>query len=206
MPRARRLGLADRIPADLAVDMDPHDFGEVMGNLLDNARKWARAQVTIRAERAGEKARIIVEDDGPGFPTPTARAPRTGRAGTADPTSSGLGLGIVEDILAEYGTSRRSTATGIAGSRSRSRSAASLPMPVDSKPGSRRERPDSVSSLQGIVTRASSVRPGSINSQINCYSGGVKTGARDAPHALKWRAKLLKLICLRFVAVLSGPP
>ena len=43
MPRGEALVWETGIPADLAVDMDPHDFGEVMGNLLDNARKWAES-------------------------------------------------------------------------------------------------------------------------------------------------------------------
>ena len=51
LPRGDRLNWQTEIPAGLAVDMDPHDFGEVIGNLLDNARKWAANNVTIRADR-----------------------------------------------------------------------------------------------------------------------------------------------------------
>ncbi|QRM30303.1 HAMP domain-containing sensor histidine kinase [Microvirga sp. VF16] len=106
MPRGERLIWQTDIPADLAVDMDPHDFGEVMGNLLDNARKWAKTHVTIQVVRKGDKARISVEDDGPGFSGNADGArPERGMPGRSDPGSSGLGLGIVEDILAEYGTS-----------------------------------------------------------------------------------------------------
>ena len=67
MPRGGELVWHTKIPSDLAVEMDPHDFGEVMGNLIDNARKWARSTVTIRAECLGKSTRITVEDDGPGF-------------------------------------------------------------------------------------------------------------------------------------------
>jgi signal transduction histidine kinase len=105
MPRGEQLVWQTSIPADLAVDMDPHDFGEVMGNLLDNARKWARTRIDMRVEPMGEKARIIVEDDGLGFSRTGGARPERGVQGRADPTSSGLGLGIVEDVLAEYGTS-----------------------------------------------------------------------------------------------------
>ncbi|MBA1158823.1 sensor histidine kinase [Microvirga mediterraneensis] len=105
MPRGERLMWEADIPADLAVDMDPHDFGEVMGNLLDNARKWAKTQVTVQIERLGDKARISVEDDGPGFAGHArGERPERGVPARSDPDSSGLGLGIVEDILAEYGT------------------------------------------------------------------------------------------------------
>ena len=105
MPRGERLAWQTEIPAGLGVDMDPHDFGEVMGNLLDNARKWAAAQVVVRVEVAADKARILVEDDGPGFSGGTEGVrPERGMTARSDPDSSGLGLGIVEDILAEYGT------------------------------------------------------------------------------------------------------
>lgn len=105
LPRGDELAWDTRIPPDLAVEMDPHDFGEVLGNLLDNARKWARHRVTVSAVPAGLKARIVVEDDGPGFSAgaPGAR-PERGLTGRVEAGSSGLGLGIVEDVLSEYGT------------------------------------------------------------------------------------------------------
>ncbi|MBM6578935.1 HAMP domain-containing histidine kinase [Microvirga sp. BT689] len=105
LPRGEQLVWQTGIPTELAVDMDPHDFGEVMGNLLDNARKWADTRVDVRTERTGENARIVVEDDGPGFSGTDGARPERGMTGRSDATSSGLGLGIVEDILAEYGTS-----------------------------------------------------------------------------------------------------
>jgi signal transduction histidine kinase len=104
MPRGDQLDWRTQIPADLGVDMDPQDFGEVVGNLLDNARKWAKANVTVCAEVVGDKARLTIKDDGPGFTSRTAgERPERGVAEQSDATSSGLGLGIVEDILAEYG-------------------------------------------------------------------------------------------------------
>jgi signal transduction histidine kinase len=113
MPQGERLIWRTAIPADLAVDMDPHDFGEVMGNLLDNARKWARTCVNVQVERLGDKARIGVEDDGPGFSSEAhGERPERGMPGRSDPGSSGLGLGIVEDILAEYGTSAKIEGSG----------------------------------------------------------------------------------------------
>jgi signal transduction histidine kinase len=104
LPRGEELIWQVDIPAGLAVDMDPHDFGEVMGNLLDNARKWAATRIAVRAERVREKARILVEDDGPGFSGPDGARPERGIARQSDPDSSGLGLGIVEDVLSEYAT------------------------------------------------------------------------------------------------------
>jgi signal transduction histidine kinase len=105
MPRGDQLEWRTQIPSGLGVDMDPHDFGEVIGNLLDNARKWAATQVVIRVDIVKEKARLTIEDDGPGFTGGIdGGLPERGVTGRFDTTSSGLGLGIVEDILAEYGT------------------------------------------------------------------------------------------------------
>lgn len=105
MPRGERLTWQTQIPPGLGVDMDPHDFGEVMGNLLDNARKWAKTRVTVRADIAEGKVRLTIEDDGPGFSGGAGQGlPERGLTGRPDTTSSGLGLGIVVDILAEYET------------------------------------------------------------------------------------------------------
>ncbi|MGO4389247.1 sensor histidine kinase [Microvirga sp. 2YAF29] len=105
MPRGDQLIWQTELPHELGIGMDPHDFGEVMGNLLDNARKWAKSRVVIRLEPSGGKARIIIEDDGPGFSGNTdGGLPERGVPSRNDPASSGLGLGIVQDILAEYGT------------------------------------------------------------------------------------------------------
>ena len=104
-----------------------------------------RAQVTVRAERAGEKARIIVEDDGPGFSDTGGVRPERGVQGQSDPTSSGLGLGIVEDILAEYGTSAEIDGNGRCRISFEIPLCRELPLPVD-KPGRKRERQAPVSS------------------------------------------------------------
>jgi len=86
MPRGDSLAWHVHIPAELGLNMDPHDFGEVVGNLLDNARKWAETTVTIRVEPVSGKARITIEDDGPGFD------------GTHVPANHGIAL--VRDRLA----------------------------------------------------------------------------------------------------------
>jgi signal transduction histidine kinase len=105
LPRGEQLVWETSIQSQLKVSMDPDDFGEVLGNLLDNARKWAKTRVRVRVESAGERAIIRVEDDGPGFPVADSGAHRQrGIPSAQDATSSGLGLGIVQDILAEYGT------------------------------------------------------------------------------------------------------
>ncbi len=98
MPRGAELDWQLVVPAGLGVRMEPDDFGEILGNLLDNARKWAATRVVVRADPAGDTVRIVVEDDGPGFPAQVLE-----RGMSDGPDSSGLGLSIVQDALAEYG-------------------------------------------------------------------------------------------------------
>lgn len=105
MPRGDALDWRNELPEDLVLRIDPDDFGEVVGNLLDNARKWAQAAVVVRATRDGGTAAVSIVDDGPGF-SDEARD-RGVSAGAAGDGSTGLGLGIVEDILAEYGVALR---------------------------------------------------------------------------------------------------
>ncbi len=89
---------------------DEEDLMELLGNLVDNAFKWCRGQVTIRAEAvpAGAGRRpglhLIVEDDGPGIAA-EQRERVLQRGGRADPGASGQGIGlaVVADIVSAYG-------------------------------------------------------------------------------------------------------
>lgn len=105
MPRGDAIAFSNQLPPGLRVHVDPDDFGEIAGNLIDNARKHARAAVKISASVADGRALISVEDDGPGIPA-QSRERLTQRGETAKPgdDSSGLGLAIVCDLLADYGS------------------------------------------------------------------------------------------------------
>lgn len=102
LPRGETLDWRCETPDELKLRMDPDDFGEILGNLLDNARKWASASVTLRCAVTDRSARIVIEDDGPGFGS-NAAAPPSLTAGDRE-SSAGLGLVIVQDILAAYGS------------------------------------------------------------------------------------------------------
>lgn len=105
MPRGEALVFSHTLPPGLRLRMDPGDFGEVMGNLLDNARRWAHGGVTVSALRKGGEVTIAVDDDGPGMPAPLrARMRARGESGAPPGEGSGLGLAIVTDVLAQYGT------------------------------------------------------------------------------------------------------
>ena len=104
LPRGEELVFENKMPPALTVRIDPFDFSEVIGNLLDNARKWADARIVVRAEPDERSARIVVEDDGPGFDPSLRRiGAEPARSPAIEADSTGLGLGIVRDILSEYG-------------------------------------------------------------------------------------------------------
>jgi signal transduction histidine kinase len=104
---ARGLRIEARIPAALAVGCDAQDVQEMVGNLLDNACKWARSEVRVSAAlRDGDARRavaIVVDDDGPGIDAPSReRALERGARLDESVPGSGLGLAIVRDLAALY--------------------------------------------------------------------------------------------------------
>lgn len=80
------------------------DLEEMLGNLLDNAGKWATQQVRVTAVAEDGQLRIDVRDDGPGLAAEAlARVTERGVRLDERAGSSGLGLAIVGDIAASYG-------------------------------------------------------------------------------------------------------
>ena len=93
-------------PAGLAFAGERQDLMEMAGNLMENACKWSRGQVSARAEAVPGAAvlRLIIEDDGPGLPA-DQRASVLRRGERLDETApgSGLGLSIVDELARAYG-------------------------------------------------------------------------------------------------------
>jgi signal transduction histidine kinase len=80
------------------------DVDEMLGNLLDNACKWARSRVRAESRVADGLVRIAVEDDGPGL-DPSMRDAVLQRGVRADQAApgTGLGLAIVRDLAELHG-------------------------------------------------------------------------------------------------------
>lgn len=83
---------------------EAQDLQEMLGNLLDNAGKWAADRIEISCGSDGETLRIDIDDDGPGI----AAADREtllqrGRRGDERVPGSGLGLAIVDELAGLYG-------------------------------------------------------------------------------------------------------
>lgn len=83
---------------------DSQDLEEMLGNLLDNACKWAQREVRVSAGRGAGRIRLAVEDDGPGIPEERIReAIQRGNKLDKITTGHGLGLSIVQEDAAQYG-------------------------------------------------------------------------------------------------------
>ncbi len=97
---------------DIKVDVSPdhsirgrrEDLDEMLGNLLDNACKWAKSVVSVQSFRESNSIVILVDDDGPGI-APEMRDVVLQRGVRADEAAlgSGLGLSIVRDLAEVYG-------------------------------------------------------------------------------------------------------
>ena len=96
------------------------DLDEMLGNLLDNACRFARSHVTVGSTGDNRAVIITVEDDGPGIEASMRDAvlQRGVRADQATP-GSGLGLSIVCDLAELYGGSIALEAAGSGGLRAR---------------------------------------------------------------------------------------
>ena len=89
----REIAVEMVVPEGVKVRLDREDLEEVLGNLLDNAWKWARGcvRVTVVVDRA--RCRLTVEDDGPGL-TQDSRVLAMGRRMRLDERTPGQGLGL----------------------------------------------------------------------------------------------------------------
>jgi signal transduction histidine kinase len=103
---SRGLDIEVRASATHAVRAQREDLDEMLGNLLDNACKWAARRVVLDSHERGGRIVIIVDDDGSGIPEPLRAAvlQRGVRADEAAP-GSGLGLAIVRELAELYGGS-----------------------------------------------------------------------------------------------------
>jgi signal transduction histidine kinase len=107
-------------PASHAFSGQREDLDEMLGNLLDNACKWARSRVKLTCSKEGEQVVIVVDDDGPGIELSMREAimQRGVRTDEAAP-GSGLGLAIVRDIAEIYRGSVSLEASAMGGARAR---------------------------------------------------------------------------------------
>nr|WP_186353855.1 ATP-binding protein [Pseudomonas gessardii] len=104
MIHGEHLDLSYHVRPGLQLPWDREDVLELLGNLLDNACKWADAEVRLSLDEAPHCFQLRVEDDGPGIPE-AQRSQVFSRGTRLDEQTDGhgLGLGIVRDIVEVWG-------------------------------------------------------------------------------------------------------
>src|SRR5438105_9171864 len=109
--RDRGIAIVLDAPEDARFRGERQDLEEMIGNLVDNACKWAQSRVAVEAfseKRDGTGNRrvvhIVVDDDGPGLsPQQREQVARRGRRLDETKPGSGLGLSIVLELANLYG-------------------------------------------------------------------------------------------------------
>lgn len=103
-------------PEFVQLALDRQDFTELLGNLLDNAFKWARHQVQLTIDSTNG-LNVYIEDDGPGIaPEDIERLKLRGTRLDESIEGHGLGLAICSDIIENYeGTMKLSRSDNLGG-------------------------------------------------------------------------------------------
>jgi signal transduction histidine kinase len=84
---------------------DKDDLVELLGNLLDNAHRFAASRVCVKAETKGDRVAVRILDDGPGFRNPKLATAIEGARDRESPR--GLGVTIAQEIVKAYGGALR---------------------------------------------------------------------------------------------------
>ncbi len=108
--RERDIAIAVEMPGHARFRGEEQDLKEMIGNLVDNACKWAQSRVAIEVVADGAagdgkpRVRVIVDDDGPGLAaSERERVALRGQRFDESKPGSGLGLSIVVELAGLYG-------------------------------------------------------------------------------------------------------
>jgi signal transduction histidine kinase len=108
-------------PGEVRFRGERQDLEEMVGNLVDNACKWAQMRVSVEVvpdAAVRPMVRIVVDDDGPGLsPGQRDQVARRGRRLDETKPGSGLGLSIVVELSTLYGGSLSLSTAPIGGLR-----------------------------------------------------------------------------------------
>ena len=119
MSADKTLQFTTDIPEGITCPVDREDMLELLGNLLDNACKWAAHKIVLGV-RIESGIHICIEDDGPGAdPENINTLSRRGVRLDEKIEGHGFGLAIATDMVSDYGGSIRFThSTNLGGFRS----------------------------------------------------------------------------------------
>lgn len=117
----KRLDFEISLDPALVFRGDEGDLTELLGNLLDNACKWASRRVRLSGAKGRENLSLVIEDDGPGL-SASALAELRERGVRGDPAvpGQGIGLAIVNELVSGvYGGSMAVDRSDLGGARIR---------------------------------------------------------------------------------------
>jgi signal transduction histidine kinase len=101
--RERRITLHTQLNGIITLPLEQQDGMELLGNLLDNAWKWARSSVSLTLS-GPEPLTLIVEDDGPGVDAAAMQSlAQRGVRQDENLPGHGIGLSIVRNLVDEIG-------------------------------------------------------------------------------------------------------
>lgn len=101
--REKALSFTVNVSAKSYFPGERDDLVELMGNLLDNASKWAKGQISVTAHMDEHCLELIVEDDGPGISeADRERLMNRGERLDESTTGHGLGMSIIAEIVRQY--------------------------------------------------------------------------------------------------------
>ena len=112
----RDLQFAIDVAPDHLFRGEQQDLEEMLGNLMENACKWAQRRIAVTSRRDAGRLTMVIEDDGPGLPAEqqgSALAP--GARFDEKVPGTGLGLAIVRDLVSLYGGSIALGSSGLLG-------------------------------------------------------------------------------------------
>lgn len=103
LAQRRGIALHQAWSREVKVHMDDQDIQELMGNIMDNALRWARSEVQLSVTVDEQRLRLTVSDNGPGMSAVECQqAVQRGKRLDEQRSGSGLGLAIVTDLVALY--------------------------------------------------------------------------------------------------------
>jgi signal transduction histidine kinase len=114
----RAIALTIEIADDVSVACEQQDFDEMAGNLMENAFKWARGKIVVRAMPDQGMIKLAIEDDGPGLRADQiATVLQPGERLDESAPGFGFGLSITRELAELYGGSVDLDASGLGGLR-----------------------------------------------------------------------------------------
>jgi two-component system sensor histidine kinase PhoQ len=101
--RDKHIQVSVEIDKSVLFKGDEGDLMELLGNLLDNAFKWANQHIEIKANQMGKQLRLSVSDDGAGIAQDDIdELLKRGKRADQSTAGHGIGLSIVQNIIEAY--------------------------------------------------------------------------------------------------------